>query len=361
MKTDYNDQIPSKPTGHLVAINDAVGLVLAHDITEIVPGEKKGPAFRKGHVVKEQDIQHLCRLGKQHLYVLDIRPGQMHEDEAAELLAHSLCGSGVKVAGPPKEGKIEIIAAIDGLFYVDVDRLVDFNLLQDVMCATIHRHTPVKSGQRLAGTRVIPLLVDSSCVDKACSLAGGGGGLLEVKPFRHFKIGIVVTGSEVADGLVEDQFTPVIKEKILLYGSTIMGANVVSDNRNTIANNIKELLHQGAQMIIVTGGMSVDPDDITRLAISDAGGRDLVYGAPVLPGAMFLIGTITNTAGEVPILGVPACALFYRTTILDLVLARILAGEKLNRQNIAALAHGGFCWTCGDGCRFPTCGFGRGA
>ncbi|MBW1872740.1 MAG: molybdopterin-binding protein, partial [Deltaproteobacteria bacterium] len=231
----------------------------------------------------------------------------------------------------------------------------------DVMCATIHRHSPVKSGQHLAGTRAIPLVIGRSHVDQACAIAGSNGGLLVVKPFRRLKVGMVVTGSEVASGLIDDKFGPIVSKKISTFKSTMIGVNIVTDDRLAIANNIKGFLDQGAEMIIVTGGMSVDPDDITRHAISDAGGRDLVYGAPVLPGAMLLLGVLDGPTGTVPILGVPACAMYYRTTVLDLILARILAGEQMNRQDIAALAHGGFCWSCEDGCHFPACGFGRGA
>jgi len=361
MNFDSSKPDSSKPTGHTVPLSEAVGLVLAHDITEIVPGKKKGPAFCKGHVVTKQDLSHLSRLGKQNLFVLDIGPDQMHENEAAELLARALCGPGVRLAGPPKEGKIEFLADIDGLFYVDVDRLMDFNLVPDVMCATIHRYSPVKQGLRLAGTRAIPLVIGRGLVDKACTIAAETGNLLGVKPFRRLKVGMVVTGSEVASGLIDDKFGPIVSKKISTFKSTMIGVNIVTDDRLAIADNIKGFLGQGAEMIIVTGGMSVDPDDITRHAISDAGGRDLVYGAPVLPGAMLLTGVLDGPTGTVPILGVPACAMYYRTTVLDLVLARILAGEQLSRQDIAALAHGGFCQSCEDGCHFPACGFGRGA
>jgi molybdenum cofactor synthesis domain-containing protein len=361
MTSDSTKQNTSKPTVQTVPLSEAVGLVLAHDITEIVPGEKKGPAFCKGHVVREQDIEHLSRIGKQHLYVLNIGPDQMHENDAAELLAGALGGPGVRLAGPPKEGKIELLADCDGLFFVDVDRLMEFNLVPDVMCATIHRYSPVKKGQCLAGTRAIPLVISRAHVDKACTIAAETGNLLVVKPYRRLKVAMLVTGSEVANGLIEDKFGPIVSEKISTYGSTMIGVNIVTDDRSAIADNIKEFLNQGAEMIIVTGGMSVDPDDITRHAIKDAGGRDLVYGAPVLPGAMLLTGVLDGPNGAVPILGVPACAMYYRTTVLDLVLARILAGEQLSRRDIAALAHGGFCQSCEDGCHFPVCGFGRGA
>lgn len=354
-----NEPNGGKKPAHLVPLHEAVGLVLAHDITEIVPGQKKGPRFCMGHVVTEQDLEQLSRLGKRHLYALEVRPDQMHENEAAERLAGALCGPGVKVAGRPREGKIELAAGIDGLFCLEVERLVKLNMVPDLMCATIHRHTPVEAGQRLAGTRAIPLLIERTHVERACEIASRDGGLLRVRPFRRLQVGVVITGNEVADGLIEDGFAPVITAKTEALGSSILAVRIFPDERIRIADGIREFLRQGAGLIIITGGMSVDPDDISRLAIADAGGRDLVYGAPVLPGAMFLFGILDGVAGEVPVLGVPACALYFRATVLDLLLPRVLAGDRLTRRDLAALAHGGFCLACED-CRFPACGFGRG-
>jgi hypothetical protein len=335
-------------------------LVLAHDITEIVPGVCKGPAFKRGHVVADEDIDHLARLGKRHLYVLAIGDDQLHENEAAERMAGALAGDGVCASGPPSEGKITFVAEWDGLFEVDVDRLCRFNQIPEVTCATIHRHTPVKRGQALAGTRAIPLVARRRCIDEACAVASVDGGLLCVSRFRRMKAGVVVTGNEVAEGLVEDRFIPLIRRKLEGLGSGVIGARIVPDDRPAVSGAITDLVDLGAELIVTTAGMSVDPDDITRDAIGDAGAYDLVYGAPVLPGSMFLVGSIAGPAGEVPILGAPACALFFETTVLDLVLPRVLVGERITREKIAALAHGGFCLQCA-GCRFPRCGFGRGS
>lgn len=357
---DCGDQCAASPAGRLVDLEDAVGLVLAHDITEIVPGAHKGPAFKKGHVVGPADLQHLARLGKQHLYVLEMAPGQMHEDEAVQLMARALCGPGVTPAGPPSEGKITIIAEHDGLFDLDIEQLMAFNLVDQVMCATIHRHTVVKTGQALAGTRPIPLVIERRLVEQACQVAGQNGGLLKVLPLSPLKAGVVVTGNEVASGLIEDRFAPIVTGKIEALGGSVLGVRFCPDDRLAVALAIQGLVQAGAQIIITTAGMSVDPDDVTRLAIADAGGRDLLYGTPVLPGAMFLVGMLDGPAGELPILGVPACALFHPVTVLDLILPRVLAGERFTRPKIAALAHGGYCQNCADGCRFPVCGFGRG-
>ncbi len=354
------DQCAAAPAGRLVDLQDAVGLVLAHDITEVVPGVRKGPAFKKGHVVGPKDLEHLARLGKQHLYVLAIAPGQMHENDAVELMARALCGPGVQPAGPPAEGKITLIASQDGLFDLDLARLLEFNMVDQVMCATIHRHTVVKKGTPLAGTRPIPLVIARDLVERACAVASREGGLLRVLPLKPLTAGVVVTGNEVASGLIEDRFAPIVTGKIEALGGRVAEVRFCPDDRLAVAMAIRGLVQDGAEIIITTAGMSVDPDDVTRLAIADAGGRDLLYGTPVLPGAMFLVGTLDGPAGEVPILGVPACALFHAVTVLDLVLPRVLAGERFTRPKIAALAHGGFCQNCADGCRFPICGFGRG-
>ncbi|MGD8561172.1 MAG: molybdopterin-binding protein [Desulfarculaceae bacterium] len=355
------DQCSMAPAGKTVTLENAVGMVLCQDITEIVPGVKKGPAFKKGHVVSEADLPHLERLGKRHLFVLEMEPHQMHENDAAELMASALCGPGVKKAGPPSEGKIELVAEHDGLFDLDVQALIQFNLVPEVMCSTIHRYTPIKAGHRLGGTRPIPLIIDRENVEKACAVAGQNGGLLKVRPYKPHKAGVVVTGNEVASGLIEDRFAPIVGQKVRELGSEVLGERICPDDRSSVSYAITSLLDQGADLIITTAGMSVDPDDVTRMGIADAGGRDLVYGSPVLPGAMFLAGMLDGPQGEVPVLGVPACALFYKTTILDLILPRVLSGERFTREKIAALAHGGFCSNCKEGCRFPACAFGRGA
>ncbi len=361
MSDAWQTQTSSPIQARLVPLDEAVGLTLAHDITEIVAGQKKGPAFKKGQVIKEEDLPHLARLGKRNLYVLELGPDDLHEDQAAEILSKALCGPGVEPKGPPSEGKIVFLAAHDGLFELEVQRLVEFNLVPEVMLSTIHRHSPVKKGQELAGTRAIPLVIKRELVERAAEVASRGGPLLRVLPFRPLKAGIVVTGNEVYDGIIEDRFAGIVEKKLTALGSSVVGSRVCPDDRRAVAQAIRELLELGAELIITTAGMSVDPDDVTRHGIAEAGGHDLIYGSPVLPGAMFLVGNLDAPAGEVPILGVPACALFFKTTVLDVVLPRILAGERFTREKIAALAHGGYCQNCPGGCRFPLCGFGRGS
>ncbi len=361
MQFDCGDQCASNSVGNLVKLQDAVGLVLAHDMTQVIPGKSKAPVFKKGHVVTPEDLPKLASMGKQHLYVLFIRDDELHENQAAEMMSQALCGPGVIPFGPPSEGKITLMAAHDGLFSLDLERLLAFNMVPEVTCATIHRHSPVKQGQLLAGTRAIPLIIKRAYVEEACALAAREGGLLRVLPFQSLRVGIVVTGNEVASGLIEDRFAGIVEKKLTAHGCSVLGVKICPDDRSAVAAAIRALLEAGAQMIITTAGMSVDPDDVTRQAIAEAGGRDLLYGAPILPGNMFLVGNLDGPHGQVPILGVPACALFHATTVLDVMLPRVLAGESFDRAKLAALAHGGFCQNCAEGCRFPVCGFGRGA
>jgi molybdopterin biosynthesis enzyme len=342
-----------------VPLHEAVGMVLAHDVTEIRAGEFKGRAFKKGHVVRREDIARLQRLGKEHLYILNLAEDEMHENEAAEALAGALMGPGVEAAGEPKEGKITLVAARDGLLKVDVERLFAFNMLGQVMCATLHNNTVVRKGCVVAGTRAIPLVVKRSLVADAVSRVRGGA--IEVKVMRRPKAGVVITGNEVYSGLVRDSFAPVIRRKIEELGGSVIGVRYAPDEADHIARNLSELLAAGADLLITTGGMSVDPDDVTRFAVRSLGAADIVYGSAVLPGAMFLVAYIDRPNGDsrVPLLGVPACGIYHRTTVFDLILPRVLAGETITRADLARMGHGGLCLGCGDECRYPVCPFGK--
>jgi len=375
-----------------IPVREAVGTVLAHDITEIRQGEFKGRAFKKGHIVKEEDIEHLLRLGKEHLYVLEIGPDDMHEDEAAYALARALMGEGVEISGEPKEGRINIIAQRDGLLKVNREALLKFNMLGDVMCATLHNNSVVKKGQIVAGTRAIPLVVKRETVERAVEIAersrainqgnSPSSGVIEVKVMRRPRAGIVITGNEVYYGRIKDAFAPIITKKIEAFGGEIVGIYYAPDDVEFIEARLRELLQAGADLLITTGGMSVDPDDVTRFAIRKLGATDITYGSAVLPGAMFLVAYIraveqqSSRAVEeevekeditlqhdcstaiIPILGIPACGMYHKTTVFDLILPRVLAGERIGRYELAELGHGGLCLNCKE-CRFPVCPFGK--
>ena len=344
------------PRGRLINLSEAVGTILAHDITEIRPIEFKGPAFKKGHMVTEADVQHLARLGKQHLYVLDIGPDMLHEDEAVLVLAEALAGPGVTYDPNPSEGKINLVAEHDGLLKVNVEALADFNMVEGVMCASRHTDSVVKKGDLLAGTRAIPLVIEKTQAEEAAARAGKVDWVFMVKPLARPKTGLVVTGGEIYTGLIKDRSAPIIASKLSCFDCEVMEPSFAPDDSDFIAKVIKEKIDEGAELIITTGGMSVDPDDVTKIGVAKAGAQDMVYGCSVLPGAMVLLGRI----GEVSVIGVPACAIFHPRTILDVVLPRVLAGEMLDRRDLAAMSHGGLCLDCPT-CHFPACPFGKAA
>ncbi len=337
-----------------VAVEDAVGMVLPHDITEIVKDEFKGCAFKKGHVIRREDVEHLRRLGKDHIYVLQLGPEEIHENEAALLMAGALAGTGTEYSQEVVEGKVSIKAAVDGLLKINKEVLLRFNLLGEVMCATLQNNTPVKKGEQVAATRLIPLVAERSTVDLAVSVAAVGESVVRVLPLRKVKAGLVITGSEVFYGRIQDKFEQVLRDKLSLLGSEVISVGFAPDDTSLIAAEIQKGLAAGAEMIVTSGGMSVDPDDVTRQGIKEAGAEAMVYGTPVLPGAMFLVGRI----GQVPVLGLPACGMFHRITVLDLVLPRILTGESIGREELAAMGHGGLCRNCAH-CQYPVCSFGK--
>ncbi|MBR1771579.1 MAG: molybdopterin-binding protein [Lachnospiraceae bacterium] len=349
----------------LVKTEEAVGQVLCHDITQIIPGVVKDAVFRKGHIVTAEDIPVLLSVGKEHLYVWEKKEGILHEDEAAAIL-RDICINDNMSASEPKEGKIEIKAQADGLLKVDTQRLHAVNALGELMIATIHGNFPVKQGDRLAATRVIPLVIEEEKMERAKQTAGEKP-LLEILPFGHWRVGIVTTGSEVFKGRIEDAFGPAIRAKLAAYDTEVIGQQIVDDDQESIVRAIGSFVEQGADLVLCTGGMSVDPDDKTPGAIKAFGADIVSYGAPVLPGAMFLVSyyetadASDDTAEQgkvIPILGLPGCVMYAKRTVFDLLLPRILAGERLTAEDISAYGEGGLCLNCPE-CHFPNCGFGK--
>ncbi len=343
-----------------IPVDQAVGMVLPHDITEIVQGKFKGCAFRKGHILRLEDIEHLRRLGKEHIYALELSEEEIHENEAARLLATALAGEGVEHSGEITEGKASLKASCDGLLKIDKEALYRFNLLGEIMCSSLHTNTPVKKGEQVAATRLIPLVGERSLVEEGVAIAESaeigesGEKIVRILPLKKVKAGLVVTGSEVYYGRIEDKFEAVLREKMVELDSEVVRVGFAPDDVNRIAEEIRLCLEAGADLIITSGGMSVDPDDVTRTGIREAGAVDRVYGTPVLPGAMFLVGRI----GEVPVLGLPACGMFHKITVFDLILPRILTGETIGREQFAAMGHGGLCRNC-KRCQYPVCNFGK--
>lgn len=337
----------------LIHTTKAEGHVICHDITQIVKGVTKDAVFRKGHVVTKEDIPVLLSIGKDHLYVWEKDDSMYHEDEAAEIL-YQICKNNHMKPSEIKEGKIDLIANCDGYFQVDVKRLKKINSLGEMMIATRHSGVPIKKGDKLAGTRVIPLVIKKSKMEEAKDIAGNIP-LFEIKPFLHKKVGIVTTGNEVFYGRIKDTFGSVIREKLSEYDVEILGQKIISDNPKQITEGILDFITQGAQMIICTGGMSVDPDDTTPSAIKNTGAIIISYGAPVLPGAMFLMA---YTKDGIPIMGLPGCVMYAKRTIFDLVLPRVMCDEVVTKEWLADLGEGGLCLNC-EICTYPNCGFGK--
>lgn len=340
----------------LIRTEDAVGHVLCHDMTRIVKDEFKGPAFRKGHIVQPEDIPLLLSMGKETLYVWEKQPGMLHEDEGAKILYQICAGDSPNMsASEIKEGKIEVKANMDGLLLVDNERLQTINSLGEMMIATRHGHLPVKKGDKLAGTRVIPLVIHEDKMKQAQQLAGDRP-ILELRPFLQKKVAIVATGSEVKKGLIQDTFTPVLVDKVKEFGAQVLGHTYPGDDPAAITADILAFRQQGADFILCSGGMSVDPDDKTPLAIKNSGAKIVSYGAPVLPGAMLLVSYLD---GNVPVIGLPGCVMYAKRTVFDLILPLLMADVPVTAEDLSAMGQGGLCLNCSQ-CHYPNCGFGKG-
>ena len=318
-----------------IKVQDAIGCVLVHDVTEIVRGVVKDAAFRKGHVITAEDIPKLLKLGKENIFVWENDDTKLHENDAAEILRQITQGEGLS-ATDVKEGKIELKAAYDGVFHVDADKLNAINAVEEICIATINNHVPIKAGKSTAGMRVIPLVIDKVKMERVKELAGDVP-LMKVLPYKKFKVGLVVTGSEVFYNRIEDTFTPVIESKLKKFGLNVDERRFSNDAKEMTHEKISELLNLGCDLILCTGGMSVDPDDRTPAAIISTGADVVTYGVPVLPGAMFMLAY----KGDVPIMGLPGCVMFCSKTVFDLILPRILTGERLTRKDFTTLGVGG--------------------
>lgn len=338
----------------LCKTEEAVGQILCHDITQIIPGVTKDAVFRKGHVITAEDIPVLLSVGKEHIYVWENDESMLHENDAAEILYH-ICKGEHMHGSEVKEGKIELIADCDGVLKIDREKLRRINSLGQMMIASGHGDFPVKKGDKIAGTRVIPLVIEKEKMEKAKEVTKGAP-IFSILPYEQKKVGLVTTGSEVFKGRIEDAFSPVIKDKLAEYGTEVYMHEICSDEHEQITAVINRMLSEGMDMIICTGGMSVDPDDRTPLAIKNTGADIITYGAPVLPGAMFMLAYYE---GERPIAGLPGCVMYARRTIFDIVLPRLLAGERLREEDFQVLGEGGLCLSC-PVCTFPNCGFGKG-
>jgi len=336
-----------------VKLDEAIGMVLGHDVTKVIPGKFKGPVFRRGHIIKKEDIPELLSIGKEHVYVMELGEGEVHEEEAALRIARAISGSGVEF-GEPSEGRVNLKAKIPGLLRVNVCLLKEINSLGEVLVATRHSNTVCSAGMEVAATKIVPLFTTQAKVSEIEQMCQGAGKLVEVIPIKKKRVGVVITGNEVFKGRIEDKFGEVIKRKAEALGSVINHQIIVPDDVILIAQAITEMSAKDSEVIVVCGGLSVDPDDVTVEGVKKSGAKIISYGAPVMPGAMFLFAMWK----DIPILGTPGAVIYNLTTIFDLILPRVLAGEKICREDIIKLGHGGLCLNCGK-CSFPICPFGK--
>lgn len=337
-----------------IRIEDAVGMRMAHDVTRIVPGKFKGVAFRRNHIIRKTDLPKLLDLGKKHIYVLELMPGQVHEDEAARRMARAVAGKGIGFRGP-REGKIDFLAKGSGLLKVNVRRLRKINAIRLLILSTLHNHSCVDAGSVVAGTRSIPLTLLESKIKRVEEICRREGPVLEVLPFRKKKVGILATGSEIYEHRIKDRSSQILKKKVEAYGSRVVRSGAVTDDATRIAKEIKEMKSAGCELIITTGGLSVDPDDVTLEGIRKSGAEVIFYGVPILPGSMSVYARIGRTI----ILGAPACVFHDPVTALDLFLPRVLVDDPISAGEMATMGHGGLCLKCRT-CYYPVCPLGKG-
>jgi len=336
-------------------VQDAVGETLCHDVTGVFPNGLKGAVFSRGHVIGPDDVDKLLDIGKYHVFVWEPDAGEVHEEDAALALADAACGEGVTFSRKLSEGKVTIKASRDGLFRVDREALREINSVPDYTAATLPDMTPVKAGGAVCGLRIVPLVTKQENVGRAVKIARNAYPLLDVLPYKKLRCGVIITGSEVYYGRIEDKFEPVMRAKIAALGGEIAGVIKCPDDTDMILAALGDFLNQGAEVILLTGGMSVDPDDLTPAAIRRSGAEVVTQGMPMQPGNMLTIAYLDSTV----LFGVPGASMFSKVTSLDVFLPRVFAGIRITREEIAALGEGGLCLNC-EVCNYPACYFGRG-
>ncbi len=334
-----------------IPIEKAVGERIPHDFTKIDPQESfKGTYFKRGHIITESDIPKLKSIGKNYIYKIIPDKDDVHEDEFAKEIAPFLAGNNILFDNSPSEGKIQFYASIDGLFKVNREKLYKLNSITVTSFPTIHDNFPVKKGQKVAAFRIIPLYAKRKTLDRAIKIAESP--IISVKPYLIKEANIIVTGNEIYSGLIKDRFIPKIKTKLKPFGVKVTKTRIVPDDVKIIKGSVEEL--KNTQFLIVTGGSSVDPDDVTKKALKASGVRFIREGNPIQPANNLSIGYLKDTV----VCLVPAGALFYATSAFDIFLPRILAKDRITKAEIAKYALGGLCHFC-EKCTYPICPFGR--
>ena len=334
-----------------INVENAVGMELCHDITEMKDGFK-GAAFKRGHIIQEADIPHLLDIGKRTIFVWEADAGEIHEDDCARRMAAMAPVAGAHYT-EPSEGKVLLFADQRGMFRVNRELLRKIDSIGDITICTLPDHYPVEVGARLASMRIVPLVTKEAQILEAERLCAEEK-LLELLPYRNKKLGVVITGSEVYTGRIKDKFEPVVRAKMKQYPCEIVGVTICDDDLDMIVGAAKRHLEKGADFLIFTGGMSVDPDDLTPTAVRQLGADIVTHGVPSQPGNMTLVAYL----GDIPVLGVPGAAISLPTTIFDVLLPQIFAGERITKEELTNLADGGLCQMC-KVCHWPNCTFGR--
>lgn len=337
-----------------LSIEKAVGKPLAHDITRIVPGKSKEPAFKRGHILTGDDLPILRDMGKSSVYVFGPDRGYIHEDDAARVVAEAFQRKWFTLEGP-SEGRFRVKTQIHGLLKVDISLLTFINQSETIICSTIHQNTVCSRGMTVAATRIIPVAIEESRFWPIVEEIRDKGPLLRLLPFSRRTVGVVVAGEELSSGRIRDCSLDILSPKVESLGGKIISHQICPDKKEIISRALRQMAKDGCDIIIATGGLSVDADDVTLDAIIRSGATLVSYGSPILPGAMFALAYL----GDVPILGIPAGAFYHKVTVLDIFLPRAMSGDVITREDIVSLGHGGLCLNCPE-CHYPVCPFGKG-
>ena len=323
-----------------INVEDAIGQPLLHDITAIMEDGFKGVKFKRGHIIEDSDIEALKNIGKDHIYVGELEADQVHEEDAVLEIKNLLSNENIDVSDV-SEGKISLSSKIDGLFVINRELLRKINTIGDYTIACKKSYIRVNTGDKLAGVRIVPLWTEKTQLEQAKKLLENEGPLFEVKEFQNLKAGCIITGDEVYYGRIKDAFKPVLREKLSQFESQVIDFVFLPDDEDKLVVTYKKFKNAGADLVIFTGGMSVDPDDITPRAIRKIGAEVIVQGIPMQPGNMLMVARDNNTY----LMGVPGASIHSKVTSFDYFLPRVFAGLDLKKEDFIEMAEGGLLWS----------------
>ena len=323
-----------------INVRNAEGYELCHDITQILPGEFKGAKFLRGHIIRKEDIEVLISLGKENIFVMeeeDKEKNLIHENDAAMFIVEKLnLDKEFFEISDIREGKINITAKEDGILKIDINTLNKINKIGEIILVTKYNNSYIKKGENVAATRVIPLLIEKSQLDEMKEIVKDRNVLTFKKIDKNKKLALITTGNEVYNGIIKDKSKEALLKKYRKYELNDMEQVFSPDDKDTIKKYIK-MFENEKDIIMCTGGMSIDPDDVTPSAIRESNWEIVTYGTPVLPGAMFMLAY----KGEKVLIGLPGGVVFSEKTVFDILLPRILTNDRITKQDIIEMGHGG--------------------